>query len=123
MIDEKFREQLNALGDDGFFRHYVLKGREPVRVDFFEWLNLATERGELTVQLWRTDVGGASVSTIFLGFDLNWPGTADRAPILFETMIFGGGEALDRSQWRYATYDEAEIGHAAVVQAAKNALH
>jgi hypothetical protein len=116
MIDEKFREQLNAIGD-GFFRHYVLKGREPVRVDFFEFLRLAVERDGLTVHLLGDDVGEASVSTIFLGMDV---GLAAR-PLLFETMIFGG--ALDRSQWRYATYDEAEAGHAAAVQAVKAAMN
>jgi hypothetical protein len=48
------------------------------------------------------------ISTAFLGIDLNWLGRGD--PLLWETMIFGGPNNGD--QWRYATWDEAERGHA-----------
>jgi hypothetical protein len=114
MIDEQFREQLNALGDGfGLFQHYILVGREPLRVAFFEWLNAACERGAMTVKLWSTEIGGVSVSTIFLGVDHGF-----RTPILFETMIFGG--PLDCERHSYATYDEAEAGHEAAVQAVRS---
>jgi hypothetical protein len=110
MIGEKFRDQLNEIGNK-VGAHYLLKDREPVRVEFFEWLEAMGERDGITEHLWQTDVGDAKVSTIFVGFAARpgWP--------LFETMIFGG--PLDLQQWRYATYAEAEAGHAAAVQAAQ----
>lgn len=51
------------------------------------------------------------VSTVFLGIDHNY---SDRGPpLLFETMIFGGPH--NDYQERYATWDEAERGHAKAV--------
>jgi hypothetical protein len=110
MIDETLRDQFNALG-----AHYILKDRVPVRVEFSEWIKVVGERGSLSDRLWQTDVGDACVSTIFIGFAVH-----SGRPMLFETMIFGG--VRDLTQWRYATYDEAEAGHAAAVQLAKGAL-
>lgn len=54
------------------------------------------------------------ISTVFLGIDHAYDG---RGPVLFETMAFddyGGGETH-----RYATWDEALAGHAAVVERIK----
>lgn len=48
------------------------------------------------------------VSTVFLGLDHSM-GRSNQ-PILFETMIFGG--PFDGYQRRYATWEEAEKGHA-----------
>lgn len=58
----------------------------------------------------RTKVGDSDVSTVFLGLDHQF---GRGAPLLFETMIFGG--ARDGDQFRYSTWDEAEDGHAKVV--------
>jgi len=59
----------------------------------------------------RTDVReGVWVSTVFLGIDHNYSGTGP--PILFETMVNRRGEWDEQA--RYATWDEAEAGHAAV---------
>jgi hypothetical protein len=58
-----------------------------------------------------------SVSTVFLGLDHNFSGKGD--PLLFETMIFGG--PLDEHQRRYATWDQAERGHAEAVAEARKA--
>ena len=52
------------------------------------------------------------VSTVWLGVDHNWGGGQ---PILFETMVFGGGEEQDQSQWRWHTEAEARTGHAEIV--------
>ena len=56
-------------------------------------------------------VGGASISTVFLGLDHRHgrPGP----PILYETMVFGG--PLDEEQRRYATREQALSGHAEVL--------
>ena len=48
------------------------------------------------------------VSTVFLGLDHNFG--FGGAPILYETMVFGG--PLDGEQERYATREEALRGHA-----------
>jgi hypothetical protein len=49
---------------------------------------------------------GTVVSTVFLGINHNFgPG----APLLFETMVFGG--RFDEEQERYATREQAIAGH------------
>jgi len=50
------------------------------------------------------------VSTVFLGLDHNHTGKGP--PILFETMVFGG--PMDDYMRRYATWEEAEKGHAEI---------
>ncbi len=52
------------------------------------------------------DSTGVYVSTVFLGFDYNYNG---KAPILWETMIFGGEH--DQYQDRYCSRQEALEGH------------
>jgi hypothetical protein len=68
-------------------------------------------------QIARTDVGEVKVSTVFLGMDHGW---GDGAPVLWETMLFGGPE--DQTLWRYSSRMEALAGHAeavALVEAAR----
>ena len=61
----------------------------------------------------KTDVGvsGAKVhvSTVWLGLDHSYDGGP---PLIFETMVFGGG--LDLEMERYSTEAEALAGHAAM---------
>lgn len=60
-----------------------------------------------------THIGaGVKVSTVFLGIDHRF---GDGPPILFETMVFGG--PLDGTEQRYATWEEAVVGHQRVVSA------
>jgi hypothetical protein len=66
---------------------------------------------------WTQVTSQVRVSTIFLGLDHRWSGSGP--PILFETMIFGG--PLDRSMWRYASWDDAQAGHNAAVGKARAA--
>lgn len=54
---------------------------------------------------------GVFVSTVFLGLDHNF--RAQGAPILWESMIFGG--PYEQTQWRYHSREEAEKGHAALL--------
>jgi len=60
----------------------------------------------------KDTVGDADVSTVWLGLDHGWGGGA---PVIFETMIFGGEH--DQFQDRYTTEEEAVAGHARVVEA------
>lgn len=64
----------------------------------------------------RTEVGEATVSTVFLGIDYGYIPNA--VPVLFETMIFGG----ENSDWcqRYCTWSEAKTGHDKVVAALRD---
>lgn len=64
----------------------------------------------------RTKIGNAEVSTVWLGIDHNFM-REDSAPLIFETMIFGGGH--DEFQWRWHTEEEAIDGHDAIVEALK----
>lgn len=53
---------------------------------------------------------GGTVSTVFLGLDHRFSG--DGPPLLFETMVFTGGED---KQYRTSTWDEATNMHCRVV--------
>lgn len=98
---------------------YILDGRTPVPAPdmaaYAEWTAQANRDGRRRVG--RTEVGGVEVSTVFLGTDHNY-GFGD--PALFETAVFGPGET-DVVR-RYATWDEAEAGHAEVVRSLPSAL-
>lgn len=59
-----------------------------------------------------------SVSTVFLGIDHNFG--RGGPPLLYETMIFGGRE--DGYCERYATREEAELGHVEAVARAKESV-
>lgn len=91
------------------FRYYILDGKTPVGTDdLMAWSLFFENSAHRTVAV--TQFPGGYVSTVFLGLDHNWgPGP----PLLFETMIFGGPH--DEYQDRYATWDEADAGHAKAV--------
>jgi hypothetical protein len=94
---------------------YILDGHNAVPIDdlleWGRWLQTAKRtvaKDELP--------SGTRVSTVFLGLDYNH---GFGSPRIFETMIFGG--PLDQEQDRYATWEEAETGHAAMLARAKEA--
>ena len=90
---------------------YILEGHNLVPCeDLMEWADWF-EKTERHVANEVVD-GGPQVSTVFLGMDHG--GIFNQGPpILFETMVFGG--PLDQEQDRYATWEEAEAGHKAMV--------
>jgi hypothetical protein len=91
-------------------QQYKLEGREPVPcVDFMEWAQWFETADRHVVETW---VHGCRVSTIFLGLDHSY--FADRPPVLFETMVFGG--PLHDTMRRYSTWGEAETGHGDIVE-------
>lgn len=53
------------------------------------------------------------ISTIFLGINHNFG--EEGPPLLFETMVFKRGSWSEEDCARYATQEEAEAGHAAMV--------
>ena len=57
---------------------------------------------------------GKWVSTVWLGLNHNWD---DGPPLIFETMVFQSRENLETvDQDRYATEDDAIIGHQLMVE-------
>ena len=87
---------------------YILDGKTPVEIDdLLEW----AKKFEFDLQIRRvalTEEGKWRVSTVFLGIDHNY--SMNGPPLLFETMVFRGKEDFD--QQRYATWEQAEQGHA-----------
>ncbi|MGE4195979.1 MAG: hypothetical protein AB7G11_02500 [Phycisphaerales bacterium] len=96
--------------------HYILNDRQPVRcddiVEFARWRQANEELRRVGCDILP---GGVFVSTVFLGLDHNFEGHGP--PVLFETMILAPSEH-PLSDWtdRYATWDEAEAGHARAVK-------
>lgn len=83
---------------------YILDGHTPIlELDTIKWAMFFGGNDRIVA---KTQVGDAEVSTVFLGIDHSYGGGA---PLLFETMIFGGER--DGYQKRYSTWGEAEIGH------------
>lgn len=84
---------------------YILEGKTPKPVDdmleWGQWFETADRRVAFT-KMWL----GVEVSTVFLGINHQF---GCGAPILFETMIFGGDH--DEYQERYYTWEESEVGH------------
>jgi hypothetical protein len=61
----------------------------------------------------KTTIGGADISTVFLGLDHSWDGGK---PLLWETMVFSN-EINDQYQERYTSIRNAIIGHSKIVEA------
>lgn len=98
------------------FDLYILKDGqavpEPDVIKWAEWFeNTDNRRVALTI---THDV---QVSTVFLGIDHRF--WNDGAPVLFETMVFGG--KYDQYQERYTTLDEARLGHYRAVNRVRSA--
>lgn len=106
-------------------RFYVLDGHTPRPTnDVLEWARLVEDDDKRIVQQDQFEEGWL-VSTVFLGLDHNYFG--EGPPLLFETMILGpfgpirstspgAPRAESHYQRRYATWEEAERGHALAVE-------
>lgn len=84
---------------------YILVDKKPVlEPDVYKWGQWIEKSPR---HVGQDDIGDARVSTVFLGLDHSFITVG--APVLFETMVFGG--KFDEQQERYRTYEEAEEGH------------
>lgn len=100
--------------NDRYRKHYILVDKQPVKATLLEWAAMVEtfdnrRIAETKFNLWWW--GEIRVSTVFLGLDHSWADSGP--PILFETMIFGG--PFNDDMVRYATWDEAEKGHAEAI--------
>lgn len=94
---------------------YVLMGKLVVpEPDPFKWA-IWFETAKRHVA--HTKIGPIWISTVFLGLDHSF---GRGLPMVFETMIFRGGEASE--QWRYESWDEAEEGHKRAVQLVRDEI-
>lgn len=87
--------------------YYDKDGSEIPRMEFLRKFN---DPDYVRVAL--DEVGEAWISTVWMGLNHAMPPNLT-PPLIFETMV-GGGE-YDGKQVRYATLEEAEHGHRAVV--------
>jgi hypothetical protein len=98
--------------------YYILDDRgvpQPTTVlGWSKWLAENREKKRVA----KETIGPSEISTVFLGLDHGWK---DGAPIVWETMVFGG--PLDQEQDRCAgTVEQAEAMHARMVQLVKESL-
>jgi hypothetical protein len=87
---------------------WILRDRELVPATLMEWAMWFENTSNRRVA--NDSEGDVRVSTMFLGTEHGY--TPDGAPLVFETEVIGGEH--DYYQERYATYDEAEAGHARI---------
>lgn len=94
--------------------HWILDDdKRPIKADLMTWAAFFENQNNRRIA--ATDIeNGVHVSTVFLGVDHQF---GKGPPLLFETMIFGG--PLHEQCWRYASYDDAAIGHKMAVKKAK----
>lgn len=113
--DERLFKDL--LFTSGRPRYYFLEGKEVIPVTsnegFINW-SIWFETAERSIG--REEIKDLVVSTVFLGLDHSYSG----APILFETMVFGGPMETELCA-RYETYDEALAGHKEIIEEIKAA--
>lgn len=100
--------------------HYILAedGKTPIPVDLMTWARAFENNDKGRVD--HTELpDGTYVSTVFLGLDHSYARFtgAPHAPVLWETMIFGGPH--DQYQDRYTSHAAAVAGHAKAVRIAK----
>lgn len=107
-------------------KYYILNEKgEPVGSDLSEWAHWM-ERNWMGLRLvgnhqFKWSGGDVGISTIFLGLNHQY---GNGPPLLWETMVFGGGEDLDQDQRRCGgNREQAEAMHMAVVAMVKQKLN
>ena len=90
---------------------YMLIGHEPYKMhDLLVW-GMWFEQADRHVA--QTTVNDYWISTVFLGMDHSWN---EDEVTLFETMVFDRNHKNGDVMKRYATWNEAAVGHAEMVK-------
>lgn len=98
-------------------QYYVLRGHDVFpAISAEQWAKEFEVRDRRVARTQITE--DIEISTVFLGLDHNFG--VDGPALLFETMVFGG--TLDGEMYRYATWAEAEIGHARMAERVRQIL-
>jgi hypothetical protein len=98
---------------------YILdKNNKPVpEPDIYKWGRWMRETERHVA---KEDIGDVTVSTVFLGIDHSF---GRGAPVLWETMAFGGPKEIDQDQMRCrGSWEQAEAMHVKMVERVKAAL-
>lgn len=93
-------------------RYYDRQGRE---LSMTALDRLLGDRKYKRVEFTELPDQAAEVSTVWLGLDHRYAG--DGPPLIFESMVFGGG--LDQFCRRYSTEEQARAGHEDVIARVK----
>ena len=97
---------------------YILVGKIPIPVKSIdEWMVWLAKQPTFTTRVDLTNIGPIMISTVFLGLDHSW---GYGPPMLFETMVFRGGESAECG--RYESWEEAAKGHKAFVAKIRNEI-
>lgn len=95
---------------------WILDGKKAVAVDLMTWAKwYETSHDQRRVA--EDVISGKRISTVFLGTDHNF--ADDGPPLIFETMVFEDGDWDELYCDRYASWDEAEAGHAKAIDLVK----
>lgn len=101
-------------------KYWKLEGKKVVECkDVLEWGKFFENENRF---INSTEIleGAIRVSTVFLGIDHSFS-PLPHAPLIFETMVFGG--SMDQKMDRYSTYKKAEAGHQKMVDAVHENLN
>ena len=90
--------------------------RNGMPISMERWLTLWREERHVD----QTEIGDWWVSTVWLGLDHGFG--PNHKPLIFETMIFEGGDATDLYMDRYSTEEDAHAGHEVAVAWLRNHL-
>lgn len=91
--------------------YYILEGHTPVLCDSTTWATWFEKAKEERIVA-RTKTPNGTVSTVFLGLDHAYG--SNGPPMIFETLVMDG--PLEDEMDRYSTWEEAEAGHASMVE-------
>ena len=101
---------------------YCLEGHTPVPIGGLEEIWRFAEVLNSNRRVAIDNLGGVSISTVFLGMDMNHMALAldlpveEAPPLLFETLI-SDSEGHNRVSGRYSTWDEALTAHQRILGA------
>ena len=104
------------LDPDNVTGKYILVDGEPVaEPDLMAWGRWFEDADRQVAVTYIDEARTVRVSTVFLGLDHNF--NEGGAPILWETIVFGGPH--DQEQDRYASKADALAGHGRLVKLAE----
>jgi hypothetical protein len=90
---------------------YYDRSGKPISSETYASLHRLDVEGKPYMRIAETSTEGCRVSTVWLGSNHQY---GDGPPVIFETMVFGGG--LDQFAERWSTEEEARAGHDAMVE-------
>lgn len=93
---------------------YILEDKKVIPADLMTWAKFLEKKDLRIVK--QENVGDVFISTVFLGLD-HYFGDEPHAPLIFETMIFGGKN--DGDTYRCSTWEQAEEQHIKAVKKEK----